>query len=318
VELVIRPATPEDVARRGSTTNELLPDRWREGGNRRSFVAVRDGAVVGHARGIDNAVHPASRVTVLDVDPVPDRTAIAIALIRTLRDTSDRPLHLKLGPGSTLEREVAHVFGAVTIQAMPPWRYVVGPELRSWAATHRGPVELTTTTDPGAMLDLLVRHYLDQHAAWSPADETALRRELAAEVEPGGHDADRSVILRRDGRLVAAGLLWPEDVEPWGGPEVSLVCADHGTAQGRVDMEVCLAGVIDRSPDGAVLLVDSHVTEEVESAMMRDVPGPPPHPSDGWGAIVAIAVDGGPPPLPMPEHLIPAELSRRSSPSPGA
>ena len=75
-------------------------------------------------------------------------------------------------------------------------------------------------------------------------------------------------------------------------------------------MEACLAAVIDRSADGDVLLIDSHATEELESAMMRDVPGPAPHPQDTWTAIVGIPVPGGPAPIPLSAELIPAAAAK--------
>lgn len=36
----IGPATSDDVSRGAATFPDLIEDRWREGGNRRSFVAV--------------------------------------------------------------------------------------------------------------------------------------------------------------------------------------------------------------------------------------------------------------------------------------
>lgn len=68
-------------------------------------------------------------------------------------------------------------------------------------------------------------------------------------------------------------------------------------------MEACLAGVVDRCGDDDVLLVDSHVTEAVETAMMLDVPGR--FPGDGWTAIVALPVPGGLRPAAMPPGLLP-------------
>jgi hypothetical protein len=58
-----------------------------------------------------------------------------------------------------------------------------------------------------------------------------------------------------------------------------------------------------------VLLIDSHATEELESAMMSEVPGPPPHPEDTWTAIVAIPVPDGPAPLPLPAERIPQDAA---------
>lgn len=302
MSLEVRPAAVTDAS---PLLPDLLPDRWRDGGNRRSFVALRNGEVLGHARGIDNAIHPDSRVLVLEVRPdVADPSEAARALTSAVLAASDRPLHLKVRESMTLERDLVRTFGGVPIQAMPPWRYPVSPELRVWATEHRGRVDSLGPDDAVEVLTLLVRHYVDQHVSWSPADPRALRTALASDVEPGGHDPDRSVLLRRDGRVVAAGLVWPEDPESERvEQEVTLVCKRHGDPAGRADLEACLAGVVDRSPDGAVLLVDSHVTEEVESGMVADVPGPMVD-DDGWTVIVALPVDGGPAPIPLPLALL--------------
>lgn len=156
-------------------------------------------------------------------------------------------------------------------------------------------------SDAVELLDLIVSHYLAQHAAWSPADEPTLRTEFAADAEPGGY-APRSRLLRRDGRIVAAAMVWPGDEA-----EASLLTDRHNDPASRADMEACLAGVIDASPEGAVLLIDSHLTEPVEYAMMRDLPGPAPEEAGAWLAIVALPVPGGPVPIPLPRGLVPPE-----------
>ena len=162
------------------------------------------------------------------------------------------------------------------------------------------------------MLDLYVEHYTAQHARWSPAAAPAeLRAENAPDFVAGGEgsfDPDRSVVLERDGVIVGQALAWPP--EPDGGIEITLQSTPHEGRTARVDMEACLAAVIDRSADGDVLLIDSHVTEELESAMMRDVPGPAPHPEDTWTAIVGIPVPGGPAPIPLSAALIPAAAAK--------
>lgn len=298
----IRPATEADAASAAAAFPDLLPDRWRPGGNRRSLVAVAGDLVLGHARGIDNEIHPGSRVLVLEAAPGPDQVETAIALARAQLALSERPLRMKVRESQHLERAVARALGGVAVQACPPWRYTVDAELRSWASAHRSTAEHPRGSDAVELLDLMVGHYLAQHARWSPADETALREAFAADAEPGGYD-ERSVILRRDGHLAAAAMVWADDE-----PEVGLLTARHDDPAGRADMESCLAAVIDASPDGAHLLIDSHVTEPVESQMLRDLPGPGP---DGgpWLAIVALPSRGGPAPIPMPAGLLPPEAA---------
>lgn len=290
---------------------DLLVDRWRPGDNRRSFVALEDGRVVGHARGVDNAVHLDSRVLVLEVLAHARRRGIGTALLAAQLAVSDRPLHVKLYASARAGRALARRFGGVAVQATPPWRYAITAALRAWAAQHGSGAETPTAADAPELLDLEVRHYLDQHAAWSPADEGALRDAFAADVHPGGDDGfdpQRSVVVRRGGEIVAAGLVWPHHPgPPVAGREVSLICLQHGDPGARIDLESCLAGVVDRCDDADVLLIDSHVTESVETAMLGELPGPEPFPGDEWMAIVAIPVPAGPQPLAMPIGLVPAE-----------
>lgn len=307
-EITIRPATEADVESVRDLPS-LLVGRWRNGGNRRSLVAVRDGLVIGHARGIDNAFHPRSRVLVIEVLPQHRRQGVGTALLAAQQQVSRLPLELKLYASMTGARALAQRFGGVAIQATPPWRYAITPRLRAWAAAHSGTAGPTGPGDGPELLELEIRHYLDQHASWSPADGGALREEFAANYEPGSpsaYDPKLSTVLRRDGRIVAAALVWPYDSE-LGGNEVSLICRQHGSSGGRADMEACLAETIARCGDDIMLLIDSHVTQAVESAMLRDLPGPSPDDGDGWMVIVAIPVPGGPAPIAMPSGLLPPE-----------
>ena len=290
---------------------DLLVDRWRPGDNRRSFVALVDGRVVGHVLGVDNSVHPDSRVLVLEVLAHARGRGVGTSLLAAQIAVSDRPLHVKLYASARAGRALARRVGGVAVQATPPWRYAINAALRAWAARRSSGAEKPTAADAPELLDLEVRHYLDQHARWSPAAEGALRAAFAADVHPGGDDGfdpQRSVVVRRGGDIVAAGLVWPQHSgPPVAGREVSLICLQHGDLRARVDLEACLAGVIDRCDDADVLLIDSHVTESVETAMLGDLPGPEPFPGDEWMAIVAIPVPGGPEPVAMPSGLVPAE-----------
>lgn len=306
---------------------DLLPDRWREGDNCRSVVAT-DGAgtVLGHCRGIDNTFHPDSRTLVLEVRSDAPWAEVADALLAAQVAVSTLPLRVK---PSAHEPELAALcarHGGVLVQLMPPWRYVVDPALRDWACEHLrtrdglAAADLALAIDAlGAeestareqMLDLYVEHYTAQHARWSPAAAPQqLRAENAPDFAPDGEgsfDPERTTALVREGRIVAQALAWPP--EPDGGTEITVQSRPHEGPTAREDMEACLAAVVDRSADGDVLLIDSHLTEELESAMMQDLPGPAPHPQDTWTAIVAIPVPGGPAPLPLPAHRIPDDAA---------
>lgn len=315
--VVVRPAAPADVGTPGLL--DLLPDHWREGGNRRSLVAVSgDGRVLGHCRGIDNVFHPGSRVYVTELLPDAELAPlmwadVADALLAAQREVSTLPLCLK--PDSDDDRLVGLCArnGGVLVQLMPPWRYPVDAALQAWARDHlRTPdglqAQASGTDRTEEMLDLYVEHYTAQHAAWSPAAEPAvLREENAPDFVPGStgaFDPRRSTILVRDEELVAHALTWPP--EPDGEVEISLQCRPHDGPSARSDMESCLAAAILAAPEGSTLLIDSHAVEALESAMLKDVPRPEGDLPDTWTAIVAFPVAGGPTPIRLPAGRVPA------------
>lgn len=318
--LTVRPAVAADAD--AETFLELLPDRWRPGGNRRSLVAHSpDGRVLGHCRGIDNAFHPASRTLVLEVAPqdrIP-REQIEDALLPAQRAVSTLPLRLKPEEGSP-EVDLCRRQGGVLVQLMPPWRFTVDAGMRAWAArrlaTGDGLRATGLVTVPRAdVLSLYVEHYRAQHAAWSPAAAAEeLSRLNAPDILDGPAsevDAALSTVLVRDGQLGAQALVWPP--EPDGGREVTLQCRWPETPTSREDREACLAATISRVPEGTALLIDSHVTETTETEMMRALRAE--HPAAGpWVAIVGIpatggqdAGDAGTAPVPLPTACVPPE-----------
>lgn len=146
-DVEIRAATASDADRCAQTTLDVLPDHWRAGGNRRSFVAVHAGRVVRHVRGIDNRFHPGSRVLVLQVHPGYRNQGIGSALCSAQIAVSRLPLRLKVYASMKAQRALARRFGGVVVQATPPWRYAMTHQLRRWAEMHRGVVDVPRSCD---------------------------------------------------------------------------------------------------------------------------------------------------------------------------
>lgn len=311
-----RPARPGDAS---PGLPDLLPDRWRDGGNRRSIVALDEDGVLGHCRGIDNVFHPDSRVLILETLPSLascQRGQVEDALVRAQIAVSDLPLRVKPAADEPDRISLCVRHGGVLVQLMPPWRYEVGPALRRWSDSRRprdaapGP-RTPSPEDALAMLDLHVAHYRHQHARWSPAAAPAVLRAESAEDfrggAPGAFDPDRSVVLMRGGHPAAQALVWPAEVD--GAREVTLQHRPEAGSTARADLESCLAEVVRISRDGDVLLIDTHVTEDVEVEIARDLPSPPPERAGPWSAIVAIPVPGGPEPVTLPAGRIPSALT---------
>ncbi|WP_409483675.1 hypothetical protein [Arsenicicoccus dermatophilus] len=259
--------------------------------------------MVGHCRGIDNAIHPRSRTLVLEVLPEL-RGAADDALLAAQFEVSTRPLSMKIDASARHDLALARRHRAVLVQLCPPWRFTVDAALHTWAAGRGGACAPVTDADRPELLDQFVHHYRAQHAWWSPAASIpVLAQQLRDGFEPGdaSFDLARSRLLRRDGTVVAAGLLWPpeDDGEP---AELTLTALPYQSPTARVDLEACLAAVLTCLPDGAVVEIDSHVTEPVESALVRDLPAT----AEGeWLAIVEVPVPGGPTPVPLFRSLVP-------------
>lgn len=315
---LVRTARAEDA--RGAAMAGILPDRWRADANCRSFVAhAPEGRVVGHCRGIDNAYHPASRTLVLEVADDAGSfpwAQVADALLEAQIAVSTLPLRVKPASDDAEAVALCARHDGVLVQVMPPWRYTVGPRLRAWADAHRATrdglrAQPASTATRGDMLSLFVEHYTAQHMAWSPASPADRLRELfAPDFAVGAEGAlhlGRCTVLVRSGRLVAQAIVWPPQDD--GAAEVTVQCTPPVGAAGRRDMEACLAAVMDGAGDGDVLLIDSHLTETVESAMLHDLPSDPDARGNQWTAVVDIPVPDGPEPIPFPARLLPDETA---------
>ena len=285
----IRPASELDH----DAHPDILPDRWAPTGNRRSFVAEIGDRVVGHCRGIDNAIHPHSRTLVLDVSSGGSQTdwdRVADALLTAHIQVSELPLTLKVDEDDEGRIRLAARFNAALIQLMPPWLYTVGPALRAWAGGiggGDGRVRPARPEDIPVIAEVYAAHYVAQHASWSPAiAEPELAAEIADELGSTEGVLDRSVVLERAGSIEAQALVWPDEEA-----EIVLQTLGFETAAGRRDMERCLAAVIDASPDRQVYTIDAHATNEMEMAMIAGVPGG----NGPWTAITSIPVGHGKP-----------------------
>lgn len=332
-ETVVRPATPVHAYAAASRFPDLLADRWRPGGNRRSFVLVRPGVdgnraestagadenveadtVFGHCRGIDNAVHPASRVFVIETVAELRGTAAERELLAAQVAVSTRSLEVKLTADSPLLDLIAGA-GGVLVQLMPPWRYTVGPATRAWAqctlesilAGHA--VVPASQADPSALLDLEVDHYIAQHETWVPA---APREELRALLAPD-HDPDSEDTWNRNlsravvddhGNLLAAALVFGDAGDPEEPPELVHLSRPYASDEAWENKLIAIAAVIRDAPDGSVLCIDSHLGMREEYARIGQIPGAD-RDGDAWTAIVAIPVPGGPTPIPLDPALIP-------------
>ncbi len=332
--IAIRPATESDTAGSRGAFPDLLPDRWREGGNRRSFVAVRqanssaaaggvdDGTeVLGHCRGIDNASHPDSRTLVFEVAPELHGTEAERELLRVQIASSTLPLRSKLEPKNLALRALLARFDSVLVQLMPPWRYSVDAELRTWAesvlASTVGDAQVVPASQlpPATLHTLEVDHYITQHESWSPAaSRPVLLDQLADDHDPSSastwdHTHSRAVISH-DGDVLAAALVWGAIGAPGDpatgdeAPEISHLSQPYASPEAWTNKLRAIAGVVASVPLGTELCIDSHLSMRDEFACIGSIPGVDREAGE-WTAIVATPVPGGPPPIPLDLTIIP-------------
>lgn len=336
--IVIRPAEPEDVDRARDTFSDLLPDRWRDGGNRRSFVAVRNHdscacdpepssaeEVVGHCRGIDNAAHPSSRTLVFEVLPDLHGTEAERKLFRTLLNTSRLPLRSKPERKDAALRALLVSLDSILIQLMPPWRYRVDKQLKAWArstldaASDDYRLVPAALEPPERLIALEVDHYIAQHEPWSPtASRADLIEYLAEDHDPTSettwnHDHSWAVTTQ-DGHLKAAALVWG-DVRPAeqpscgdAAPEVGHLSRPHSSPEAWTNKLSAIAGVIHSVPVGTELCIDSHLSMREEFAAIGTIPGVDRDAGE-WCAIVATPPPGGLTPVSLDPALIPDAAS---------
>ena len=118
--------------------------------------------------------------------------------------------------------------------------------------------------------------------------------------------------LERDGELVAAALVWPEE-EAGEGREVNLVSATYEDPTALADKDACLADVVGARGEGERLLLDTHMTEPGERILRAELP---PAEDSQWTLLVALPCAGGRV-RPFPAGTAPYPPGRPVSAGPG-
>ena len=278
----IHPTTPADVDACIDTLPAIIVDRWREGLNRRSYVAVDDsGAIVGTARGIDNTYHPKNRLMLFQALPGLVDPDLDEALVRAVLEDSALPVDMKIDSVDARLWEVARRCCGVVTNICPPCIYAVDEALRAWARTRVGSAEPITMHDLEESLALYAQCYWHQHIRWNtPADPPTLMELNREDFLPEPiFELAHSFQIKRDDTMVAQSLLWLDELN-WGvnaglegAHEVSYQALPYEGPTYRADLEAVLAATILSCPDGMNLAIDSHATETIESALTNDMPG---------------------------------------------
>lgn len=306
----VRPATAHDQAQAAASFPDLLPDYWREGGNRRSFVAVcHGGTVLGHCRGIDNDIHPTSRTLVFETASELRGTAAEKALLQAQLHVSTLPLHAKPRASDPHFINLVAQHGAVLIQLMPPWERRVGPDLRAWArevAAQESPapadsahgdyrVILAKNAPWRELLRLEAEHYVAQHESWSPSAGVAVvEAKMEADHQPGESERwneQHSLAMYRGDELIAAAFVWGDpatDEEP----EISLASRPYSSPEAWWAKTRLLALLVEGMADGDRFIIDCHLSLSEEYSVISAIPGLTHPEAEGWTAIVAIPAGG--------------------------
>lgn len=206
--MTIRPCLSSDLPLDGAPW--LEPDT--EIGESRSLVDEVDGRVV--AAGLRLRSRKSDRDMVeLACDP-----GQGTELLRALITDDERPVMLRVVPGTSKADAVAALGGGEVLQSLPPAAVPSGhPDVQDWArqrlaAAERAGVELR----PGAehtldeLLDLWMQAYLPMHESWAPVTDVAATREMFRTAFTESLNTAATFVAHTDGHALAATLTTAE------------------------------------------------------------------------------------------------------------
>lgn len=132
-------------------------------------------------------------------------------LLRRLAEAAERPVMVRILPGST-EEKAAQAAGGRVIQSVPAAYFETAhPEIQAWAQTHVAHAQdagLSTSfgTAHGLddLLDLWMSPYIRMHLSWSPTHDVQATRDAFARRFAHDLDRDRTTVVSNGSVALAA------------------------------------------------------------------------------------------------------------------
>lgn len=236
----------------------------------RSLVEVEGDRIV--AAGL----RPRSRATDLDMVELFCVEGYGEGMLSALAAEGDRPILLRVLPGTPTAAAVARLGDAEVVQSLPAAAVPTGhPEVHAWVrarletAEQQG-VQLGTGRELGleALLDLWVEAYLPMHERWAPVTDVEALREGFDRWFAGGLDTEHTFVATAEGDPVAATFLVGE-LDGVVVPCMVEVQRDHPAAEtaAAASMAAVLEAVSPRPVE-----FEGHVDEPVYMRILESIP----------------------------------------------
>lgn len=253
-------------------------ERWR-----RTWLAVRDGDVLGAVTLGRNWVHPARYSCAVEVAPGARRRGVGRRLVEHALAVRPEPLPLngKVRERDPAGRGLSDTLGATSYQRSPcPRLNPPAPDVRAWCETawcetYDADVASFEAMDSTQIASAFAELYRWIHEGWAPVGP---EHALAAMCEQLAAETDRALSrgLWRDGRLVAAAFMFRAEA---GRAECVVETLRRDEPEGTAAVAAVVAGVLGAAREAGRREVefDGHDTDPHLAPV---VAGLPPHDDD--------------------------------------
>ena len=231
-------------------------------------VEERDGALVGAALRMPNALHPT-----LDALELAAVGAATVDLVRVAAGLATNDVVVRALPGTPVH-DLATAAGATVLDRVPASRIDPShPDVVAWARAHQGATRPGTDLTPDELTDLWVRHYVMSHQHFGVTDDEALVRARLGRFVERLVDPGLTRYVEVDGEPVALAVVFHE------GPSLmALVDSLRPThPEARREVEVAMAALLQAVPPEPFEL-DGHESSAHHPAVLATIPhvGPGP------------------------------------------
>lgn len=246
----------------------LIPDDELESGV--SFVEEADGRVV--AAGVRRFTETG---TTRDGVELSCEDGYGTELLRRLAQAADRPVIVRILPGSA-EEIAAQAAGGRVIQSVPAAYFETAhPEVQAWAQSHvvrAQAADLSTSFGTAYvlddLLDLWMPPYVRMHESWSPTHDVQATRDAFARRFAQDLDRDRTTVVNNGGTPLAAVFT----VGPVDGTYMPiLIEVDPSDPATGLACRLAIAEMLLATPPTPVEF-DGHADEPTYMAILEEMP----------------------------------------------
>lgn len=189
-------------------------------------------------------------------------------LLRALADADQRPIVLRILPGTPEDQATTRV-GSIVIQSVPA-AYVPTdhPEVAAWARANAGPTSSGTDHPMAQLVDLWVDAYVRMHGSWAPVTNLDALRQVQTRQLERLLDRERTQVSSISGSPVAATFVFG----PVDGTFIPvLMSLDHEHADLEMAARASVAAALE-AVHPAPVEFDGHADDPTYLAIIEDIP----------------------------------------------